>query len=202
MLLSIIIVNYNVKELLKDCLISVYEYSRDIDCEVFVVDNNSSDGSIEMLEYDFPNVRLIANTENVGFSTANNQAIQKAQGTYTLILNPDTLVYQDTFGNCIDFMQANADCGAIGVKMVNAEGKFLAESKRSFPNPMASLFKLIGLAQLFKKSDLFKSYYLDKLDKDEIHQVETLAGAFMWVRTSILQKVKGFDESFLCMEKT
>ena len=124
MKLSIIIVNYNVKHFLEQCLISVFKATKTIDAEIFVVDNNSVDGSVSMIQEKFQEVKLIANTENVGFSSANNQAIRLANGQYVLLLNPDTVVEEDTFTKCLDFMDSQPDSGGLGVKMIDGKGKF------------------------------------------------------------------------------
>ncbi len=157
MILSIVIVNYNVKYFLEQCLNSVFASTTEmgngecIELEVFVVDNNSVDGSVAMVEDKFPQVRLIANTENVGFARANNQALQQSTGAYLLLLNPDTIVERDTFVKCVTFMQQHPDCGGLGVKMINGEGKFLKESKRGFPTPETSFYKISGLIKLFPR---------------------------------------------------
>ena len=148
--LSIIIVNYNVKYFLEQCLHSVQQASEgNRMAEVFVVDNNSVDGSVDEIRAKFPWVRLIANRENLGFSRANNQAIRESTGRYVLLLNPDTVVEENTFRKCITFMDPHPDAGAMGVKMIDGKGVFLPESKRSLPTPMVSFYKMFGLASLF-----------------------------------------------------
>ena len=196
MKLSIVIVNYNVVYFLEQCLLSVYQAVRGIDSEVFVVDNNSVDGSVEMLQEKFPAVQLIANKENLGFSKANNQAIRQAKGEYVLLLNPDTVVEADTFSKIIAFMDCTDDAGALGVKMVNGKGDFLPESKRSLPLPSVAFYKIFGLAKLFKKSQRFGKYHLTYLDADEIHSVEVLSGAFMLLRKSVLDNIGLLDEDY------
>ena len=194
--MSIVIVNYNVKVFLEQCLLSVREAAKKVDAEVFVVDNASVDGSVEILKEKFPDITLIANTENVGFSKANNQAIRLAKGRYVLLLNPDTLVEEDTFRLVVDFMDKHPEAGGLGVKMVDGKGKFLPESKRGLPTPMVALYKISGLSKLFPKSKIFSKYHLGYLDKDEIHEVEILSGAFMLMRKEALDKVGLLDESF------
>lgn len=196
MLLSVIIVNYKVKDLLKECLLSVQDASENLAVEVWVVDNNSEDGSVEMLAQEFPAVHCIANKENVGFSTANNQAIRQSKGEHILLLNPDTLVPKNCFTDCLSFMENNLTCGAIGVQMHDAKGLFLAESKRGLPTPWASFCKMSGLNRLFPQSSRFNSYHLSFLDKDQNHKVEILSGAYMWMRKSALDKVGLLDETF------
>lgn len=196
MKLSVIIVNYNVEYFLEQCLHSVETALQGIDSEVFVVDNHSVDGSIRMLNKKFPEVKLIVNTENVGFAKANNQAIRQAKGEYILLLNPDTLVESDTFAKTIAFMDQTPHAGGLGVKMVNGEGKFLPESKRSLPFPNVAFYKIFGLSKLFKKSRRFGKYHLTYLDPNEIHEVEVLSGAFMLLRKSMLDSVGYLDEDY------
>ena len=196
MKLSIVVVNYNVVYFLEQCLLSVYQAINGIDAEVFVVDNNSVDGSVEMLQEKFPNVELIANKENLGFSKANNQAIRRAKGEYILLLNPDTVVEADTFSKILTFMDETQDAGALGVKMLNGRGDFLPESKRSLPVPSVAFYKMFGLSKLFKKSQRFGKYHLTYLNADEIHSVEVLSGAFMLLRKSVLDKIGLLDEDY------
>ena len=196
MILSVIIVNYNVKKLLKECLQSVMIASEDIETEVWVVDNNSSDGSVNMLQKDFPKVKLIANNNNPGFSAANNQAIKNSVGENILLLNPDTIVPKDTFKKCLKFINNTKNCGALGVYMHDNVGNFLQESKRGLPTPWVSFCKLSGLSKLFCNSSFFNRYNLGFLNSDENHNVDVLSGAFMWIRKSVVEKVGLFDETF------
>lgn len=196
MKLSIIIVNYNVKHFLRQCLISVIDAIQNIDTEVFVVDNNSKDGSVEMVQEQFPNVKLIANLENTGFSKANNQAIREAIGEYILLLNPDTLVQKDTFEKSILFMDSRPEAGSLGVKMINGKGEFLPESKRSLPVPAVAFYKIFGLSKLFPNSKRFGSYHLTYLDNDTTHAVEVLCGAYMFLRKKVLDEIGYLDEDF------
>ncbi|MCL2512194.1 MAG: glycosyltransferase family 2 protein, partial [Bacteroidales bacterium] len=196
MKLSVIIVNYNVEHFLNQCLYSVRDACEGIEAEVFVVDNNSVDGSVEMVRKQFPEVKLIANVDNVGFSRANNQALRVATGEYQLLLNPDTVVEHDTFIKIVDFMDAHPDAGALGVKMVDGTGKFLPESKRGLPTPAVAFYKIFGLARLFPKSKRFGRYHLGFLDKEQTHEVEVLSGAFMLLRKEALEKAGLLDEDF------
>lgn len=196
MKLSIVIVNYNVKHFLEQCLHSVVKATKNIDAEVFVVDNNSVDGSIGMLIHKFPQVKLIANKRNMGFSTANNQAIRQSTGKYVLLLNPDTVVEEDSFEKIIDFMDSNPEAGALGVKMIDGCGKFLPESKRGLPTPWVAFYKMFGLSTLFKKSKKFGKYHLSYLSNDEIHEVDVLAGAFMFIRREAIDISGLLDEDF------
>lgn len=194
--LSIVIVNYNVKYFLEQALLSVFKAGAGIAMEVFVVDNNSQDGSAEMLKSRFPQVRLIENKDNPGFAKANNQAIKQASGEYILLLNPDTVLEEDTLSVCIDFMDKHPDAGALGVKMIDGSGVYLQESKRGLPTPMVSFFKITGLNAVFPKSKLFNYYYMGHLHEEETNVVEVLAGAFMFMRKETLDKIGLLDEMF------
>ncbi len=194
--LSVIIVSYNVKHFLEQCLYSVRAASAGIETEIFVVDNASIDGSVKMVKEKFPESKCIANYENAGFAKANNQAIRQSTGEYILLLNPDTIVETDTFAKILAFMDSHTDAGGLGVKMVDGTGKFLPESKRGLPTPAVAFYKIFGFSRLFPKSKIFNKYHLGYLDKDKTHQVEILAGAFMLMRKSVLDKVGLLDESF------
>jgi GT2 family glycosyltransferase len=196
LLLSVIIVNYNVKFFLGYCLSSVEKALQSIEGEILVIDNNSTDGSKDFLCNKFPNVKFIWNTENEGFAKANNRALQLACGDYILFLNPDTIVPEDCFEKCISFIQSKNDEVALGIKMIDGSGRFLKESKRAFPSPMTSLYKLSGLSRLFPKSKLFSKYHLGYLDENTNHEVDVLAGAFMLITKKIIGTVGGFDENF------
>jgi len=196
MQLSIIIVNYNVKNLLRDCLNSIKEATEEIISEIWVVDNNSDDDSVKMLKSEFKEINLIVNTENKGFSKANNQALKRAKGKYILILNPDTIVNKSTLKDCINFCKTTLNCGGIGVKMVDENGYFLLESKRGFPSPWASLCRGLKLSVLFPKSSFFNTYYLGHLHPDLCHKVEVLTGAFLFFKKNIFDNIGGLDESF------
>ena len=196
MKLSVIIVNYNVQYFLENCLNSVFSSSKEIDFEVFVVDNNSVDGSLKMLEEKFPQVKVIANKDNRGFSVANNQAIKEAKGDYVLLLNPDTVVEENTFKVCCNFMDLHPKSGGLGVKMLDGKGNFLPESKRGLPTPAVAFYKIFGLSALFPKSEKFGQYHLGHLSKEENHQIEILSGAFMMMRKSVLDEIGLLDENF------
>ena len=194
--LSVIIVNYNVVYFLEQCLNSVIAASKKINVEIFVVDNNSVDGSVDLVREKFPEVKLIANKENTGFSKANNQAIHLAQGNYILLLNPDTVVEEDTFEKTVNFMNENPKAGGLGIRMIDGKGKFLPESKRGFPSPMVAFFKIFGLSKIFPKSKLFGKYHLGYLSEFETNEVDVLSGAFMLIRKETLDKVGYLDETF------
>lgn len=194
--LSIVIVNYNVQHFLEQCLISVKEAIRDIDAEVIVVDNNSVDASVSMLKERFQWIRLIESSDNLGFSKGNNLAIREAEAEFVLLLNPDTLVAQDTFVKCLDFMDKHPEAGGLGVKMIDGKGRFLPESKRSLPTPEVAFYKVFGLSALFPKSKRFGKYHLGYLSENENHEVDVLSGAFMLLRKAALDKVGLLDETF------
>lgn len=196
MKLSVVIVNYNVKYFLEQVLHSVRRASEGLAVEVFVVDNNSVDDSVAMVREKFPEVHLIANKENTGFSVANNQAIRLSKGEYVLLLNPDTVVEEATFSKVINFMDTHPEAGGLGVKMIDGSGEFLPESKRGFPSPWVAFCKTTGLSKIFPKSPTFNRYHLGYLDKDETHEVEVLAGAFMLLRKTVLDEVGLLDETF------
>lgn len=196
MQLSIIIVNYNVKYFLEQCLFSVQKAIAGIDAEVFVVDNASNDASVEYLQPIFPRIKFIASKTNDGFAKANNKALDKCKGDYVVFLNPDTIVPEDCFKNCINFFKKHQDCGALGVQMIDGSGHFLPESKRSFPSLSAAFYKLTGLSLIFPSSKRFNKYALGNLAKDEDFEVDVLAGAFMMLSKDVVEKTKGFDETF------
>ena len=194
--LSVIIVNYNVCHFLEQTLLSVRKASAGVDLEVLVVDNNSVDGSVEMVKAKFSEVILILNKKNTGFSRANNEAIKKAKGEYILLLNPDTVVEEDTFIKCCSFMDGHPEAGALGVKMVDGKGNFLPESKRGLPTPWVAFYKIFGFASLFPKSHKFGRYHLGFLDADKTNEVPILSGAFMFMRKAVLDKTGLLDEDF------
>lgn len=196
MLLSVIIVNYNVKHFLEQCLYSVKKACTGIDAEIIVADNNSTDGSRGFLEPAFPGVTFLWNTDNTGFAKANNQALEMATGDFILFLNPDTIIPEDCIEKCLQFFDLHKDAGAVGVRMVDGSGKFLKESKRAFPSPLTSLFKLSGLARIFPHSPTFARYHLGHLPEKENHVVDVLAGAFMMIPKAVLKLTGNFDDRF------
>jgi O-antigen biosynthesis protein len=189
-------VNYNVRYFLEQCLFSIKAASTQSDVEAIVVDNNSTDGSVSYLSGKFPDVKFISNKFNAGFARACNQGLALATGDYILFLNPDTIVAEDSFVNCIEFFRSHPDAGAVGVHMVDGSGAFLKESKRSFPSPLTSLFKLFGLSAVFPRSRIFGKYHLGHLAENEDHEVDVLAGAFIMIRRSVINVTGSFDESF------
>jgi len=194
--LSVIIVNYNVEYFLEQCLNSVFQASKDLNIEVFVVDNNSIDGSVKMIKERFHSVQLIENTTNNGFSKANNQAITIAKGRHLLLLNPDTVIEENTFQKVVNFMDDNDNAGGLGVRMVDGKGNFLPESKRGLPTPGVAFYKIFGLSTLFPKSRLFGAYHLGYLKEHEINKVDVLSGAFLLVKKELIEKIGLLDEAF------
>jgi Predicted glycosyltransferases len=160
------------------------------------VDNDSSDGTIEYLQPKFPFVHFIANRTNAGFAVANNQALAQAKGKYVLFLNPDTILPEDFFEQCVHFMEAHTNAGALGVRMIDGSGQFLKESKRGIPTPWVAFCKMTGLTGLFPASKIFARYYLGHLPEYETNPAEALAGACMLVKKEVLQQTGGFDERF------
>lgn len=181
---------------LEQCLHSVNRSVCDFEFDIFVVDNQSSDDSLQMLRDKFPKVKLIANAENFGFSKANNQAIKVSNAEYILLLNPDTIIQEDTLQKCIDKMEEDIAIAGLGVKMVDGAGNFLPESKRGFPSPLAAFAKMSGLSKIFPKSKTFGQYHLTYLDNNKNHEIEVLSGAFMVLRKSVLDKIGLLDEDY------
>jgi GT2 family glycosyltransferase len=177
-------------------LFSVFKAAEALPCEIFVVDNNSVDGSTTLIKEKFPQVILIENKINTGFSVANNQAIKLAKGEFVLLLNPDTVVQEDTFSKIINFMETTPDAGGLGVKMLDGQGNFAPESKRGLPTPEVAFYKMFGFSKLFPKSKKFGKYHLSYLDENDIHSVDVLSGAFMLIRKSVLENIGYLDETF------
>ena len=187
MKLSIVIVSYNVSGYLQQCLDSVMTALEGIEGEVFVVDNASSDDSVEMVRSRYPQVRLIESGENLGFSRANNVAIRQASGEYVLLLNPDTEVAKGTLRGVLDFMDAHPKAGGAGVKMHNTDGTLAPESRRALPTPWVSCLKMLGFT---------KRYYMSHLPWDEPGQIEVISGAFCMLRHAALDEIGLLDETF------
>jgi glycosyltransferase, group 2 family len=208
MLLSVIIVSYNVRYFLRQCLDSLFRscQAAEIDVEVFVVDNDSQDGTIPYLrevfaqemgeEHHFARLHLIANRHNVGFGRANNQALRQCKGDYVLFLNPDTILTEHTLLDCLLAAQQHPNCGAIGVAMLQANGTFAPESRRGLPTPWVAFCKMAGLTKLFPKSRCFAHYYMSYLSQEEMAAIDIVSGAFMFCNRAALDKVGGFDEDF------
>ncbi len=194
--ITIVIVNYRVKEYILLLMDSIQKATRHFSVEIFIVDNNSEDGSPEYLISAYKSVKIIKNIENVGFAKANNQAIEKASGTYTLIINPDTVIQEDSLLKLKQYMDESEKTAALGFKMINPDGSFARESKRSVPDLKTGIFRASGLDKLLPNSRLFGQRYLGWLDENEVTVVPVISGAGMFWRTSVLKALQGFDEAF------
>lgn len=195
MQLSVIILNYNVRYFLEQCVASVQEALSNIDGEIIVVDNNSSDDSCAMIKSSFPNVKLIENTANSGFPKGNNIGVAQAKGNYICILNPDTVVAEDTFVKILAFAEKQKNIGIVGCKLIDGTGNFLPESKRGVPTPFVAFTKIFGLYKLFPKTTLFNRYYAQHLSENETGKVDILVGAFMIMKRELYPEIGGFDEN-------
>ena len=187
MKLSVVIVNYNVRELLSECIKSVNTALTGIDGDIYVVDNNSSDGSVDYIRDHFPDVHVIANSDNQGFAHANNQAIRQTNSDYVLLLNPDTVVFEGTLRGCVDFMDAHPQCGGVGVRMLTREGTVAPESRRAIPTPWVAFLKMLGFT---------RKYYMSHLPWDKPGQIEVISGAFCMLRHKALDQIGLLDEDF------
>lgn len=187
MKLSVVIVNYNVRELLSECIKSVNTALTGIDGDIYVVDNNSSDGSVAYIRDHFPDVHVIANSDNQGFAHANNQAIRQTNSDYVLLLNPDTVVFEGTLRGCVDFMDAHPQCGGVGVRMLTREGTVAPESRRAIPTPWVAFLKMLGFT---------RKYYMSHLPWNKPGQIEVISGAFCMLRHKALDQIGLLDEDF------
>ena len=197
MKLSVVIVNYNVKHFLEQCLRSVCRAAAKVQsAEIIVVDNASTDGSVKYIGERFTDITLIASDENLGFARANNLAIKRSKGEYVLLLNPDTIVAENTFSEFVDFMDSTPDAGACGAYMLHTDGTFALESRRGLPTPFVAFCKMSGLTSLFPKSHLFGRYYMCYLDELRVNPIEIVSGAYMFLRREALDKAGLLDEDF------
>ena len=194
--LSIIIVNYNVKEFLQNLLHSIEKASSNISKEIIIIDNASDDGSKELIRDKFPSVIFITNNVNVGFGRAINQGLAISKGKYILISNPDCIVSEDTLDKMISFFENNLECGLAGCKILNSDGSLQLACRRSFPGPWTSFTKVTGLSNLFPKSKIFARYNLTYLNENQTYEVDAVSGSFMMIRKDVYEKVGGFDERF------
>lgn len=194
--LSIIIVNYNTKKLTLQCISSVYESNIESSLEIFVVDNSSTDNSVEAIRQQFPNVILIENKENVGFSKANNQAIKQATGAFVLLLNSDTILKENTLSIMLQYMKENEDVGAAGCEVLLPDGNLDKACHRGFPTPSASFYYMSGLAKKYPNNPRFNQYHKGYLNMSEIHEIDCLVGAFMIIRAKTIRQVGMLDESY------
>ena len=199
--LSVIIVSYNVKYYLEQCLHSVFRSAEGHEVEVFVVDNASSDGTQEHIDRRFPKkqypqLHFMASATNDGFGRANNKALEKSSGNYILFLNPDTILAEDTITQCLEFMTKHEDTGALGVRMLKPSGEFAPESRRGLPSPFTSFCKLTGLSRMFPHSRVMGRYYMSFLDEHSVCKIDVVSGAFMMAAHKVLAETGGFDETF------
>jgi GT2 family glycosyltransferase len=195
MQLSVIILNYNVRYFLEQCVLSVQSALQNIDSEIIVVDNNSKDESCDMIKSRFPEILLIENRANLGFPKGNNIGVAQAKGEYICILNPDTVVAEDTFEKVLSFAKSKKELGIVGCKLIDGTGNFLPESKRGIPTPWVAFTKIFGLYKIFPNSDLFNKYYAQHLSENETGAIEILVGAFMVMKRELYNELGGFDEN-------
>lgn len=195
MQLSVIILNYNVRYFLELCVLSVQKAIQNLDAEIIVIDNNSSDDSCAMIRQLFPNIKLIENKENSGFPKGNNMAVAQAKGEFICILNPDTVVAEDTFEKVLAFAKSKTDLGIVGCKLIDGTGNFLPESKRGILTPWVAFTKIFGFYKLFPKSSLFNKYYAQHLEDNQTGKVAILVGAFMIMKRELYNEMNGFDEN-------
>ena len=193
MQLSIIILNYNVRYFLELCVLSVQNAIQNSDAEIIVIDNNSQDDSCEMMKKRFPNIKLIENKENSGFPKGNNIGVAAAIGEYICILNPDTVVAEDTFSKVLAFAKKQKELGIVGVKLIDGTGNFLPESKRGIPTPLVAFTKIMGLYKILPKT--FGEYYAQHLSENQTGKVDILVGAFMLMKRDLYLEIGGFDEN-------
>ena len=196
MKLSIIIVSYNVKHYVEQCLMSVARAVQGMEAEVFVVDNHSHDGTVELLRERYPWVRLIESNHNLGFSRANNLAISQSQGEYVLLLNPDTIVGESVLSSVVGFMDEHPDAGALGVKMLQSDGQAARESRRGLPTPLTAFYKMTGLCRRFPRHPRLGHYYMSDMPWDVAGEIEVVSGAFFLTTRAIINKVGMLDEDF------
>ncbi len=192
---SVVIVTYNVREFLEQALDAVARASKGLTVETWVVDNDSADGSVAMVRERFPDVHVIANTENVGFATANNQALRQARGRHVLVLNPDTVVEETTLRRLVAYLDAHPHVGAVGPRILNPDGTFAPESRRAFPTPAVAFYRISGLGRLFPKSRRFGRYNLTFLPEDRPCEVDALSGSCMMVRRAAILDDQGAESS-------
>lgn len=195
MQLSVIILNYNVRFFLEQCVLSVQKALQDIDGEIIVIDNNSTDDSCAMMKKLFPSITLIENKENLGFPKGNNIGVAQAKGEYLCILNPDTVVAEDTFTKILAFAKSKTNLGIVGCKLIDGTGAFLPESKRGVPTPWVAFTKIFGLYKIFPNNTLFNRYYAQHLSPYQTGKVDILVGAFMVLKRELYNEIGGFDEN-------
>ncbi|MEI4768833.1 glycosyltransferase family 2 protein [Psychrobacillus sp. FJAT-51614] len=193
---SIIIVNFNTKKLTLECIQSIYNANSLYEIEIILVDNNSSDGSVDIIRKIYPKVNVIENRQNVGFSRANNQAILQSKGRYVLLLNSDTIVMEDTLSKIVEFMDKDKQIGAAGCEVLLKNGTLDRACHRGFPTPEASFYYMTGFAKRYPNSPKYNAYHKSYLNMDEVHEIDCLVGAFMMVRREAIDEIGLLDESF------
>lgn len=196
MKLSVVIVSYNVKPYLGQCIHSLLKALKNIDSEIIIIDNDSHDGSVDYIRALYPELLLISNYCNIGFSKANNVAIRRAKGEYVLLINPDTFVAEDTIDNVLRFMDSHPSAGGAGVMMHNADGTLAMESRRGLPSPMTAFYKMVGLCKHYPMSHRFGKYYMGYLPWDSPQKIEVISGAFMMLRRKAIDEVGMLDEDY------
>ena len=195
--ISVVIVNYNVKEYVSQLISSIFKASKGLSVEIFIVDNASYDGSVPYLQKKFGDkIHIISSPENLGFGKANNLVLGKIKGKYTLLINPDTVVEEDTLKILFQFMEDHPEAAMSGCKILNPDGSFAPESKRSIPKPSTALWKMVGLDRLFPGHHRFSEYYVPWVSEDELAEVPAISGSFMFIRTEDFRRVNGFDPQF------
>lgn len=194
--LGIIIISFNVRKLLKECLESIARETRRTRHEIWVIDNHSRDDSVRMLKESFPQVRLIENSENLGFTRANNQAIANCRCDLILLLNPDTVIQEGALDKMVRFMDENPNVGAAGCRVLNEDGTLQLACRRSIPTPKAAFYKLSGLSRLFPHSKVMARYNLTYLDPNTTHEVDAVSGAFLLIRREVVDRIGMLDEDF------
>lgn len=195
-MLSIVIVNYNARHYLENCLRSIYAETRQVSFDVWVVDNNSQDDSVSMIRRSYPLVNLIENKDNVGFARANNDAINRCEGEYVLLLNPDTLILENAVEKMVEFLDENPQMGVAGCKVLNEDRTLQLACRRSIPSPGVAFFRLTGLSKLFPNSKMMAEYNLTYLDPDRPHPVDAVSGAFLMIRREVIDSIGTLDERF------
>ena len=196
-MLSVIIVNYKAEKFLQRCISSVYAETKRVPFDIWVVDNNSMDASVPMVQQNFPQVNLIENKENAGFIKANNKGILASKGTYVLSLNNDTVVLAGALEKLVDFMDRHPDAGACGAKVLNTDGSIQHQCKRGFPTPSSALFYFLKLHKLFPRNRIFAHYLMTYIDPEKVSEVDSLSGACLMVRREVIQKVGVMDEDYV-----
>ncbi len=196
MKLSIILVNWNTKDLTRDALVSIFDQTKNIEFEVIVVDNNSGDGSVEMIKKEFSQVILIENKENRGFGKANNQGLAAARGEYLMFLNTDVRVLNGAINTLVDYLDKNSSVMMVGPRLLNADMSFQHACRRNLPNPLNSFFHLFGLVKIFKHNEIINSYKQFTADPEVTGPVEAISGAAMLFRRQVYEEIGGFDERF------